>query len=466
MASVTAGDTLVLLSQWYTFSGGVLVDLDATPSITITNIGTGATALATTTTGVTHPGTGAYGYSWVTSSSLAAGSYLVTWAGLKSSVAVNSDETVTVTVAGATPTTADKEFAVYTTRETIKRALEIQETARSNHQIDRAIRASSRIVEGITHRTFYPEYATKKFDWPNIQGALPWRLWLDSANLVELTSLSSTGGGVVGASDALLEPNRTGPPYSRIELKLSSASAFGGGSTYQQSILVTGIFGYSNEETTTGLTTTVNLSATATSVNVDGTTSSMVGVGSIIRMDDERCIVTERSFLNTSVVLASALTNSVTGTDTMVAVADGTQFSPEEILLIDSEKFLIVDIVGNNLLTRRAFDGTTTAAHTISTPIYANRTLQIRRGALGTTAGIHSTGTTVYLWEVPYGIREFVTAYAISDLLEEQTGWFRTMSAASSTGGAAKRPATMVALQDLRDRVSQQYTRKARQRTI
>ncbi len=360
---------------------------------------------------------------------------------------------------------ASTEFAVYTTRETIKRALEIQETSRSNRQIDRAIRSASRIAEGLTHRRFYPETDTKKFDWPNVQSALPWRLWLDDSEIVELTALSSTGGGVVSISDVLLEPNRNGPPYYRIELKLSSSSAFGGGSTYQQSIVVTGIFGYSNEESTTGLTT-ASLTSSQTTINVDGTTSGLVGVGSIIRLDTERCIVTERSFLDTTVNLGSNLAITVTGTDTLVAVADGTVFSPEETLLIDSEKFLIVDIAGNNLLTRRAFDGTAAAAHTAGADIYANRKLTVKRGTLGTTAATHSSGATVYLWEVPYGLREYVTAYAISDLLEEQTGWFRTMSAASSTGGAAKRPATMVALQDLADRVAQQYARKARQRTM
>lgn len=354
---------------------------------------------------------------------------------------------------------------MYTTRETVKRALEIQETSRSNLQIDRAAKSASRLIEGFAHRRFYPETDTKKFDWPSIQGALPWRLWLDQHDLISLTSLSSTGGGVVGVADALLEPNGTGPPYHRIELKLSSASAFGGGSTYQQSILVTGLWGYNNNETTSGLTTS-SLTSTQTSIPVNGLTAADIGVGSIIRIDTERCVVTERGFVSTGVTLGTALTASLTGTDTQVAVADGTQFSPQEVLLIDSEKFLIVDISGNNLLTRRAYDGTVLATHSIGAAISASRNLTVTRGALGTTAATHTNSSTVYRWDPPSGIQEYVTAFAISDLLEEQTGWFRTMSAASSTGGAAKRPATMVALQDLRDRVFIQYGRKARQRTI
>lgn len=352
---------------------------------------------------------------------------------------------------------------VYTTRETIKRALQVNETARNNREIDRAIRSSSRIVEGLTHRTFYPITSTKKFDWPNIQGALPWRLWTDDSELISVTNLVTNAGVVIPPANYFLEPNRSGPPFNRIELKLSSASAFGGGDTFQQSILVTGLWGYANDETTTGLTV-AGLNATSTRVDVNGLTSSLVGVGSIIRVDSERMNVTSRSLLDTTVTLSGNLTSAKN--ITLVPVPDGTQFAAEEILTIDAERFLVEDIAGNNLVTQRGFDGSALAAHTTGARIYAQRTLNVERGALGTTAATHSSGASVYTWNPPSGIQQYVTAFAISDLLEEQTGWFRTMSASSSSGGAAKRPATMVALQELSDRVEQLYTRRARQRTV
>ena len=97
MTTVIAGQTVDLLSQWYDFEGGSLTDLDAVPSITIARISTGTVVVATTTTGVTHPGTGSYGYGWTPAVDLAPGDYLTTWSGLKGGSPVAAAETVTVT---------------------------------------------------------------------------------------------------------------------------------------------------------------------------------------------------------------------------------------------------------------------------------------------------------------------------------------------------------------------------------
>lgn len=97
MTEVVAGQTVTLLSQWYEYEGGPPADLDATPEITITSVATAATVVASTTTGVTHPGTGVYGYPWTTIAGLAPGSYLVQWTGTKTSVPVAASEIVTVT---------------------------------------------------------------------------------------------------------------------------------------------------------------------------------------------------------------------------------------------------------------------------------------------------------------------------------------------------------------------------------
>lgn len=97
MTEVIAGQTVALLSQWYEYEGGPLTDLDATPTITITNVATSAVAVATTATGVTHPGLGTYGYSWTPAADLTPGPYLAQWAGLKTAAPVSASEIVTVT---------------------------------------------------------------------------------------------------------------------------------------------------------------------------------------------------------------------------------------------------------------------------------------------------------------------------------------------------------------------------------
>ncbi|MDX3637678.1 hypothetical protein PV728_47410 [Streptomyces europaeiscabiei] len=96
MTTVIAGQTVDLLSQWYDFEGGPLTDLDTAPSITIARISNGTVIVATTTTGVTHPGVGSYGYGWTPAADLAVGDYLATWSGLKGGSPVAAAETVTV----------------------------------------------------------------------------------------------------------------------------------------------------------------------------------------------------------------------------------------------------------------------------------------------------------------------------------------------------------------------------------
>lgn len=351
---------------------------------------------------------------------------------------------------------------VYTTRETIKRALDIGETARNNRNIDRCIESAARRIDGMMHRIFYPHIATLYFDWPNYQRATPWRLWLDDSDLISVTSLVS-GGTTIPSTNYNLESNRHGPPYDRLEINISTSSSLSAGSTYQRSIAITGLWGHSNDEDAVG-TVIEALDATETGMDVDAATSAEVGVGSILRIDSERLIVSNRAQISTGQTVSAGLTN--VKSDVTVQVPDGTQFAVDEIIKVDAESMLVVDITGNNLTVIRGYDGTVLAAHTLGTAVYAPRTLTVVRGALGTTAAAHNNGSTINAWRVPSGIRQLNTEEAIHELLQEQTGWFRTMSASSNFGGTSKRSASMEAIADLRDLVYQQYGRKARTRTI
>ncbi len=352
---------------------------------------------------------------------------------------------------------------VYTTRETVKRALDQGEVARNNVNIDRAIESASRNAEGLCHRIFYPRTATKYFDWPNDQNAPSWRLWLDGNDLISLTSASS-GGTAIPTSNLLLEPNQYGPPYTRVEIDIATSSAFGGGSTHQRAITLTGLWGWADDHAAVG-TAVEALDASETGLDVNAAASSQIGVGSILKIDSERLLVTDRVQLDTGINVGGVgLTNSKA--DTALAVSDGTQFAVGEVLLIDSERVLVTDIAGNNLIIERAFDGSNSAAHAIGADVYAPRTLTVTRGALGSTAATHLTAASVAVWKVPLPVRQYVTAEAIHELMQEQTGWFRTMSASSYLGGTSKRAASLEALADYRDQLYRTCGRKARTRTV
>lgn len=350
----------------------------------------------------------------------------------------------------------------YATREDVMRALDSKETARNAGQIDRALESASRSVEGLCKRvTFAPTTATKSFPYPGPQTGTSWRLWLNANTLISVTTLSS-GGTTIAAADCFLEPNEYGPPYTHIEIDLDSSAAFSSGDTHQRAITITGLWGYTNDETNVGTLAAAISSTTATTVSVTGAASALLGVGSVIRVDNERVIVTARTMATTSQTLGGNLTaqaNNVT-----VAVTDGTAYAIDETLLIDSERMLIVDIAGNNLTVKRAWDGSVLAAHTAGATIYAPRTLTVTRGALGTTAATHSNGATVNRWDPPGLVQDLTIAEAEARLTNEQAAYAKTRR--TGDGGISERATDATALPSLRQQVYTAHGRKGRVRAV
>ena len=348
----------------------------------------------------------------------------------------------------------------YTTRESVMNALDSKLTARNARQIDRAIESASRGIEGLCHRTFYPELDTRSWDWPNSQSGTSWRLWLDDHELISVTTLTS-GGTTIAASDYFLEPNRSGPPYNRLEVDLASSASFGGGPTHQRDITVTGLFGYTNDETTAGAATEA-LDASETGVDVDGTAAALLGVGSVIRIDSERMLVTGRTMADTGQNLGADIDQQLK--TVTISVASGAAFATDEVILIDGERMLIVDIAGNNLIVKRAWDGSANAAHTSGADIYALRTLTVQRGALGTTAATHSSSAPILRWDPPGPVRDLTIAEAVAQVTNELAGYARVRK--SGDGGTSERATDATALKGLRDRVYVSHGRKGRVRAI
>ncbi|MBT2508807.1 hypothetical protein J7I98_23555 [Streptomyces sp. ISL-98] len=355
-------------------------------------------------------------------------------------------------------------MVVYATREDVKHALDSKETARNNGQISRALESASRSIDDLCHRTFAPETDTRRFDYPGSQYARPWRLWLDSNTLISVTSLTS-GGVTITADDYFLRRSdqRNEPPFTHVEIDLDSAAAFSSGDTHQQATVISGLFGYRNDETTVGALTAAVGSTTATTISVTGAASALIGIGSVLRIDTERMLVTGRTMADTGQNLGgaglTAQNNSVT-----VAVTDGTAYTVDETILIDSERMLIVDIAGNNLTVKRGWDGSVLAAHSAGVDIYAPRTLTVTRGALGTTAATHSSGATAYRWDPPGLVRDLTIAEAIARLTNEHTGYARTRK--TGDGGTSEKALDATALPSLRQQVYTAHGRKARTRAV
>ncbi|WP_234429896.1 hypothetical protein, partial [Streptomyces sp. AV19] len=133
----------------------------------------------------------------------------------------------------------------------------------------------------------------------------------------------------------------------------------------------------------------------------------------------------------------------------------------DEVILIDSERMLVVDVAGSVLTVKRAWDGSVLAAHAAGADIYAPRTLTVTRGALGTTAAAMSAGDDIYRWDPPGPVRELTVAEALTSLLQGQSGYARVVGS-----GEAQREASGRGLRDLRESVYASHGRKARTRAV
>lgn len=343
----------------------------------------------------------------------------------------------------------------YCTQEDVESAMDTAVSARNTAQIRRAIEAGSRGADTLCHRRFWPQTATRYFDWPRPDGET-WRLWLDEHELVSVTTLTA-GGTTIAAADYFLEPANTGPPYTRIEIDRSSSAAFAAGNTPQRAIEIAGVFaGCPVDETAAGSLAEA-LDASETSVDV--TDSATIGVGSLIRVGAERMTVTGKTMLDSGQNTGGALAASMA--DTTVAVATGSAYTAGETILVDAERMLIVDIAGNNLVVRRAWRGATLAAHNTNADVYAPRTLTVVRGAVGTTAAVHDTATAVFLFDPPPLVRDYSLALAVDQLLQETSGYARTVGA-----GDNEREASGRGLRGLRDQVYAAHGRKVRHRAV
>ena len=352
----------------------------------------------------------------------------------------------------------------YCTRESVQDAFDVKEAAHRSAQIDNAIRSASDDIDGWLNRHKHglaPRTATRYFSWPARNFSQAWRLWLDENELISVTTLT-TGGTLLCASDYFLEPVNSGPPYTNIEIDLTSSSAFSNSGTHQRAISVLGVWGINDDRAPAG---TLSEALDASETAVDVSDAVLVGVGSVLTVESERMLVTGRTALDTGQNLATNM--DALNSDRTVDVADGTLFRVGEIILLDSERMRITDISGNNLTVIRAYDGSVLAAHTSPVDIYSYRTLTVERGALGSTAATHATSTAIETWDVPSLVNDLCRAAAITRLEQEFSAYgARVYSDEAERDSSGTEVVAGRGLTDLRKACARRYKRKFRKAAI
>ena len=343
---------------------------------------------------------------------------------------------------------------LYATLERVKRAADISSTADADDQVLRALESASRSIDGgarvgdgLLGRRFYPELATRYI--PILSTHAASALPLGDYELAGPPTLVVSGVTTIaaGAGGYFLEPQE-GPPYGKLQLDTATIGAWP--SPGVRGVAVTGPWGYRLDESPVGaLAEALDLTET----DVEVTRSADIGVGTILRTDTERMIVTGRAMLTTGVTLGADLT--AYNNDQRVSVASGAAFGSGETIIIDAETMLITAVVGNILVVRRAWDGSTLDGHLTGATIYAPRLLTVERGALGTTAATHLISAPLFRHVVPGPVESLCVAETLNMLGQEDGAYARSVAAGdglSTTLG--------IGLQDIRNQAVKALRRR------
>lgn len=369
----------------------------------------------------------------------------------------------------------------YCSRDEAMRALDFKDGVLAVPQVDRALESAADDIEGALHRQFYPWDGVHYFNWPNHQYAEPWRLWLDRHDLQCLTALQSPGGVGIPLWQVFLEPvNRwRGWCYTHIELDRSTVAAWGIGPTPQHAIWPVGTWGFTADADQAAVLA-ADIDASDTTVTIsDG---SRCGAGDVLIIGygrgtapfpaypgtagaiqpylGERIIVQDKGPADAGLTLSGAGCTTATNSDTALTVTGGS-LNAGEVVLVDQELMLVERVVAGVATVARGWAGSILSTHTTGADAYPDRQLTVMRGELGTTAAAATTATSVHRHRVPPLVRDLAIAITVDQVLQEPSGYSRTVGA-----GEAQMRATGYALANKWNDVVRRYGRTARKGTI
>jgi hypothetical protein len=321
---------------------------------------------------------------------------------------------------------------LYASEEDVMTAMDVK-TTRSGAFIGGRLASASDTVEGQLFRRFYPEQATRLIPWRG-QCEVP----LDENEVITVNQVLVDGLPLAEGTDYTLIRARTDDPYSKIRLADTVAG---------EVLEIVGLFGYRISERNVADVVSITGSTLVVS-DVSG-----IGTGALLRIGTERMTVTRRGWIT------SGNTNPVTladrnSDDTLTLNATVHQ---GELILVGSERMLVVDVAGSTVVVDRAVDGTTLAAHTAVTAVYVQRQLTVDRAVLGSTPATPMAGDDVLLFGFPPLVVEYTLAQCLVGIQQARSGYARTVGAGENEQEASGR-----GLADIRRDAIRAHQRKVR----
>lgn len=346
----------------------------------------------------------------------------------------------------------------YSNRYEVMRALDFPPDVDVTAAVDRANMDAAEAIDGAMARVFFPSDDTRWFDWPPQSGtgggqyADPWRLWLDDNDLVALSALVS-GGVSLPLSQVFANPQENPrkfrPYYTEIELDRAYDVQFGNNSQTPQKVIgMTGTWGYGADADPAGSLASAVADGDSTVTVTDG---SQAGPGDLVVLGygrgdapgpsadgnhagdiqpylGERALVTDVTAIETGLVQSGSGVTTAEDNDQALTWTGTGQLAPGEVITLDSEDMLVLKVAGETATVRRAYAGSTLAAHS-GADVYALRQWSVLRAQLGTTAGSYEAAAAVCRHRVPSLVRGLSIAVAENQLLQEGSGYAREVGA-------------------------------------
>jgi hypothetical protein len=350
----------------------------------------------------------------------------------------------------------------YATRGMVTNALDIPPHPRIHGLVDRAIGASSQIVEercgGVE---LFPWTGTRSYDWPDqdrIQGRT---LFLYSSRVTAVTQLT-VAGTVAAAGSYHLRPD-TGPPYDTIVLDKDTVPGYwqvDPSTGSEDAITVTGLWGHGSQVRTVLGILSGPLDATTTTIILTSVSDPLrADVGAILWIDDEVLVVTGASWVDTGITVGGTGL-AATVSSTSLTVSSTTGLAPGQKILIGAEKLLITDVVSATvLIVSRAQDGTVLSTHASGDHVSAPWSLTVTRGDLGTTAATHLDDAPVLAHRPPGTIEQTVVACSLWQVQDQLAGY---ASPAGPVGGARRTKVAGAGIEALLEACQVQYGPRTR----
>ena len=333
----------------------------------------------------------------------------------------------------------------YITREHVQRATS---NMYDPMLIDGMIVSASMAAEDWLHRIFYPRVGVALLDWPTAANNDAYRFDLGINELISVTRVVS-GGTDVPLTDIILrrEDDIDSPPYGILELRVGSNYCLQASPNGQQSLSITGKFGYNDTTNSTGAVLSGAITDSDEQLSITPFNNRVdIGVGSLILIDDEYMIVYGNRYDDTGATLSAGMSAAKGGTTLLID--DTTAIAVNETIIVDSERMYITAITGSTVTVRRATEGTTLAGHLANSVVYAARTFLVSREACGSTSVVHADATGIRVHEFNYLLQELVTALVIVALSQSLAEYGKTVGTGTMT-----RESSGKGLQEIQERV-------------